>query len=588
MKRWRIPVLTLLGLALALIAWLPLRANVPATAAPLRVQLRWLPQTQFAGFFVAREFGLFDKAGIAVELQPGGPGVDPLGRLQRGQTDVAVGWSSDALNLRRQGADLINVAQLFQRPGTMLVCRDDAGIRQPTDLRGKRIGSWFLGDQFDVGYWLSRHGLGLSAVKLVPQRANAADLLDGRVECVTAMSYNEFQTILGSGALKSDLFSVRFGADNDGFLEDGLYVRSADLHDPRRKAQLAALLQALAEGWRYAERYPDEAVAITARAMSNPDLLQQRIQLNEVLQLMDIDQGFGLLNQGAFDRSVTIVGQGSGDPAGISAAAQGAWSLGIWRSAQLDGPQRGPLGPAGLYDLNQLVSSRWFYSLDLIGTGAFALSGFLRALQRRYDLWGCFMLSLLPAVGGGTLRDLLIGGMRSPPFIFQDGAYLAVVIAVIAIGSLTAPALSEGSTNRPWFNRLLTLCDTVGLATFTIIGAKVALMAHLGWWWMPICAALTCAGGGMLLDVITGREPRTFQGEPYEELAVLGSLVLIAGLLIADRFETLSWPVAAALTVAWLSVFVGRLVVTRFQLRSWRPGLRDSGPSTSGRIEAGP
>lgn len=574
----------LLGVAFALIAWLPLQASITATAAPLRVQLRWLPQTQFAGFYVAKEFGLFDKAGIAVELQPGGPGVDPLGRLQQGQTDVAIGWTSDALNLRRDGADLVNVAQLFQRPGTMLVCSYESGVKEPSDLRGKLIGSWFLGDQFDVGYWLSRHGLGLSTVRLKPQRANAADLLDGRVDCVTAMSYNEFQTILSTGALKSDLFRVRFGADNDGFLEDGLYVRSADLHNPRRKAQFAALLQALSEGWRYAERYPDEAVAITARAMSNPDLIQQRNQLNEVLQLMDISKGFGLLNQGAFERSVTIISQGSTDPAGISAAAQGAWSLKIWRSAKLDGPQRGPLGPAGLYHLNQIVSSLWFYSLDLIGTGAFALSGFLRALQRRYDLWGCFVLSMLPAVGGGTMRDLLIGGMRSPPFIFEDGAYLAVVVAIASIGCIAAPALREGSTGSPWFNWLFTLCDTVGLATFTVIGAKVALMAHLMWWWIPICAALTCAGGGMLLDVITGREPRTFQGEPYEELALLGSLGLIAGLLIADCFETHSWPVSAALIGAWLSVFVGRLVVIRYQLRSWRPGLRNPGRKASSQI----
>lgn len=81
MKHIRVSILMLLGVAFALIAWLPLQASITATAAPLRVQLRWLPQTQFAGFYVAKEFGLFDKAGITVELQPGGPGVDPLGRL---------------------------------------------------------------------------------------------------------------------------------------------------------------------------------------------------------------------------------------------------------------------------------------------------------------------------------------------------------------------------------------------------------------------------------------------------------------------------------------------------------------------------
>ena len=118
------------------------------------------------------------------------------------------------------------------------------------------------------------------------------------------------------------------------------------------------------------------------------------------------------------------------------------------------------------------------------------------------------------------------------------------------------------------------MCDSIGLATFTIIGAQVALDASLNWWWMPICAALTCAGGGMLLDVVTGREPRTFQGEPYEEIAVLGAMVLIVGLLLADRFETLQWPVLAAMVISWLFVFTSRQLVIRHNLRSWRPGLR--------------
>ena len=77
----------------------------------------------------------------------------------------------------------------------------------------------------------------------------------------------------------------------------------------------------------------------------------------------------------------------------------------------------------------------------------------------------------------------------------------------------------------------------------------------------------------MLLDVVTGREPRTFQGEPYEEIAVLGALILIGGFMIADRFETLQWPVLAAMVVSWVNVFTLRQLVIRHDLRSWRPGL---------------
>jgi len=294
--------------------------------------------------------------------------------------------------------------------------------------------------------------------------------------------------------------------------------------------------------------------------------------LQEILKLMDLSRGFGLLDPSAFQRSVSIVGVGSGEPSAIRKAAEGAWSLRIWRSAGLDGPQRGPLGPAGREALSALVNSPWFYALDLLGTAAFALSGFLRSLQRRYDLWGCFILTLLPAVGGGTLRDLLIGGMRSPPFILKDSAYLLVVAIVVVAGFIAAVLLMHEAFTSESFNMWLGVCDSIGLATFTIIGAQVALEADLHWWWMPICAALTCAGGGMLLDVVTGREPRTFQGEPYEEIAVCGALILIIGLLIADRFETLQWPVLAAMVASWWFVFAARQAVIAFKLRSWRPG----------------
>ena len=540
---------------------------------PMRVQLRWLPQAQFAGFYVAKDHEFFRREGLSVSLEPGGPSVNGLQRLRDGEVDVTIAWTSDALDMRRQGAQLVNVAQLLQRPGTMLVCSAASGVKKAADLKGKRVGTWFLGDEFDVGYWLQRYGLGLDAVRLVEQKPAAADLLNGQVDCATAMSYNEFQTILQAGALQSDLFTVRFAEENSGVLEDGLYVRASDLQDPVKRDRLARFLRSLAAGWRYTARHPDEAVAITERFMDSSNTTHQKAMLREILQLMDLNKGYGLLDPATFRRSVEIVGRGSGDPEGIATAARGAWSLKAWRDSELDGPQRGPLGPAGREAFATLVTSSWFYVLDLIGTTAFGLSGFIRALQRRYDLWGCFILTLLPAVGGGILRDLLIDGMRSPPFVFQDGTYLLVVLIVLAAGSILASLLNEGAADSANFQRLLGLCDSIGLATFTIIGAQVALEADLNWWWMVICAALTCAGGGMVLDVVTGREPRTFQGEPYEEIAVIGAVVLIGGFMIADRFETLQWPVLAAMVVSWVTVFISRQLVIRHNLRSWRPGL---------------
>jgi NitT/TauT family transport system substrate-binding protein len=119
---------------------------------------------------------------------------------------------------------------------------------------------------------------------------------------------------------------------------------------------------------------------------------------------------------------------------------------------------------------------------------------------------------------------------------------------------------------------LVAIFDTVGLAAFTLVGAKVALIAALAWYWMPICAALTCAGGGMLLDVVTGREPRTFLGEPYEEIAVFGSLLFYICLQVANYYEHSPWIVTASIIVTFCAVYAARMAVIRFGLRSYRLG----------------
>jgi NitT/TauT family transport system substrate-binding protein len=232
----------------------------------------------------------------------------------------------------------------------------------------------------------------------------------------------------------------------------------------------------------------------------------------------------------------------------------------------------GPLGPAGLDHLQRLAQSRRYLHLDVIGTAAFALAGFLRAVERRYDLWGAFVLTLLPAVGGGVIRDLLIGGNRIPLGLLRDPLPLVVVLVVLLLGTVLSRLISPRCLASPIWSQLHMVCDSIGLASFAVIGTRVALLAQLSWWWLPLSAALTCAGGGVLMDVVSGREPRSFQGEPYEELAVLGSLVLILLWSLASRFEPLTWPVTAAMACSWWLVLVTRLLVVRLGWRSWRLG----------------
>ena len=230
------------------------------------------------------------------------------------------------------------------------------------------------------------------------------------------------------------------------------------------------------------------------------------------------------------------------------------------------------LSPEGREQLRLLAESQRYRHWDLIGTIAFALYGFRTAVQRRYDLWGAFVLTLLPAVGGGVIRDLLIGAERFPLLLFRDPTHLVVVLAVVASGAIVTRRFGPCALEVGWLARVLQLADGIGLASFAVIGTRVALLADLPWYWLPFSAAVSCTGGGTLMDIATGREPRTFQGEPYEEIAVLGSLLLIALWVSLDGVLPGRMAVMAAMPVAWLAMLLARLLVVQRRWRSWRLG----------------
>ena len=537
---------------------------------PLRVQLLWTHQTQFAGYYVAEARTSQARDAMAIELVEGGPGINQFDRLTKGEVDVAMGWLPHALAARAKGADIVNVAQVFRRPGMALACIKSAGVRSAADLAGRSVGVWNLGDEISVGLWLQRADVRESAVKFVPQAANAEDLISGRLPCTTVMLYNEYWSLLQAGIKPTDLLLVRFGDEALGMLEDGLYVRRADLNDAAFRARLAAFLKSAAAGWQQARENPDEAVALTRAKAPGLDLTHQRRMLESILNLIPADAPFGLLVPADFARTVDILSQNTKDAASIRQASAQAWTHRIWYEAGLNRGETFTV--ATRHYLATAMGSTWFYLLDLVGTAAFGLAGFMRARQRRYNLWGAFILTLLPAVGGGTLRDLLIGGDRHPPFVFHDPAYMIVVFGVVIIGTAVSRFLPSEATESPRFGHYLAVFDTVGVAVFTLVGAKVALMAGLAWYWIPISAALTCAGGGMLLDVVTGREPHTFQGEAYEEIAVFGGLLLYLCLMIANQYEHSPWIVTASILFTLMAVYAARMAVIMYRIRSFRLG----------------
>ena len=160
--------------------------------------------------------------------------------LSHGAADVSVAWLSNALAFRAGGGDAVNFAQVFKGSATLLVCRRAAGVRRASDVRGRTIGVWNVGDQQAVRYWLSRRNLSDQDVKLVPQESEGRDLLSGRVDCATVMAYDEYLTLLQKGLTPLDLLIIRLGEEGSGFLEDGLYATKATLTDLRGRTGLRA------------------------------------------------------------------------------------------------------------------------------------------------------------------------------------------------------------------------------------------------------------------------------------------------------------------------------------------------------------
>jgi NitT/TauT family transport system substrate-binding protein len=556
-----------------IIVTLPLFVIQSAAQEPdrLRLQLMWVHQAQFAGIYTAIQKGFYERERLRVELIEGGPGINPIDVLGKGEADAAVAWLPYAISARARGQDVVNIAQIFQRPGMAIACRRDAGVQNVNDIFGKTMGVWDVGDELNVRYWLRSINITPRRVTMVEQRPNGVDLVERRVPCATVMMYTEYWSILRAGVSSSDLLLVRFADTGLGFLEDGLYVNAAALRDARRLDQFVRLLRGTLNGWAYAGDNVDEAHAIVMAVAPKADASHQRRMLESVLQLIGDSRKLGLLDLASYARSIDVI---ASEDSSIVRKAGVGWSHQVWRAASPEGFLE--LSDATRQYLITVVRSPWFYMFDLIGTAAFGFAGFMRAQQRRYDLWGALILTLLPAVAGGTLRDLLIGGDRHPPFIFKDPMYAYVVLGTLVVGVLMSRWLTPQTVGSRNFERALATLDTCGMATFAVIGAQVAILAGLNWVWVPFCAALTCAGGGMLLDVVTGREPRTFQGEPYEEIAVVGGVIMLLGLNVADSFEHAPWMVTATIIVTLVSVFTMRMLVIHFGWRSYRLGRPDT------------
>ncbi|HPD93794.1 MAG TPA: ABC transporter substrate-binding protein [Pararhodobacter sp.] len=308
---------------------LAMLAGMASANDPVTLQLKWVTQGQFAGYYVALDNGYYEDEGLDVTILPGGPDLAPVQVLMGGGADVMVDWMPSALAAREQGALVVNIAQPVARSGLMLVCWADSGIATPEDFRGHRIGTWFFGNEIPLLNWLSQLGIpttgGEDGVEILRIGFSADPLLQRQADCITAMTYNEYWQVMDAGVTPDQLVIFRYDDYGVSTLEDGLYVNEANLSDPAFVDRMARFVRASMRGWQWALANPEAAAEIV---LDNDETGAQTMehQVRMVREMALLTEGStGELDEAAYQRTVdTLLGGGS-DPV-ITRAPEGAWT----------------------------------------------------------------------------------------------------------------------------------------------------------------------------------------------------------------------------------------------------------------------
>ena len=314
--------------SLGLVA-MTLMAGSALAADKLVLQLKWVTQGQFAGYYVAKDKGFYEEAGLDVEIKPGGPDVAPPQVIAGGGADVVVDWMPSALATREKGLPLVNIAQPFKRSGMMLTCRKETGITKPEDFKGKTLGVWFGGNEYPFLSWMNHLGLktdgGPDGVTVLKQGFNVDPLLQKQADCISTMTYNEYWQVIEAGVKPEDLVVFKYEDQGVATLEDGLYVLEDKLKDPAFVTTMAKFVKASMKGWDWAREHPDDAAKIvldndTTGAQTEG---HQKTMMQEINKLTEGSDG--TLDTAAAERTVDTLMKGGSDPV-ISKKPEGAWS----------------------------------------------------------------------------------------------------------------------------------------------------------------------------------------------------------------------------------------------------------------------
>ncbi|MGH9270776.1 MAG: ABC transporter substrate-binding protein [Ilumatobacteraceae bacterium] len=286
-----------------------------ATVDDVSLQLQWFVQAQFAGYIAARDEGFYEARCLNVEILEGGVDIVPQQVLADGQADFAIAWVPKALQSREQGAEITNIAQIFQRSGTLQVSFKDAGITSPADFAGKTIGNWGFGNEYEIFAALTEAELDpASDVTLVQQQFDMIGLLAGDIDAAEAMIYNEYAQVLeaenpetGELYTTDDLNVVSYEEEGVGMLQDAVWADATRMEDATYSDIATRFLAASVEGWAYCRDNPEECRDLVVASGSQLGDSHQLWQMNEINKLIwPSPNGIGILDETAWERTVEI------------------------------------------------------------------------------------------------------------------------------------------------------------------------------------------------------------------------------------------------------------------------------------------
>ncbi len=326
MKKQTTPSIAAFGLgAFGLMA-----AGAAHAADDVTLQLKWVTQAQFAGYYVAQDQGFYDEEDLNVTIKPGGPDIAPAQVIAGGGADVVVDWMPSAMASREKGLDLVNIAQPFKSSGMMLTCRKDTGVNSPEDFPGKTLGVWFSGNEYPFLSWMNKLSLATDGsdggVTVLKQGFNVDPLLQGQAACISTMTYNEYGQVLDAGLTPEELVVFKYEDQGVATLEDGLYVLGENLEDPEFVDKMARFVRASMKGWKWAEENPEEAAMIVL----DNDASGAQTEAHQVFMMTEVAKltagSDGALDPADFERTVESLLSGGSDPVITQHPGDDAWT----------------------------------------------------------------------------------------------------------------------------------------------------------------------------------------------------------------------------------------------------------------------